>query len=68
MMRFDETLLCDGCGVEISWAPYTVGEKTYCCKDCYKIGVCDCRNRQDDDDERRGNEVSIDSPASPYAL
>ncbi len=68
MMRFDETILCDGCGVEITWNPYIVGEKTYCCKDCYETGVCECGERMDYDDDRRSNELSIDSPASPYAL
>ncbi len=68
MMRFDETLLCDGCGVEITWAPYNMGKKVYCCKDCYETRSCDCGERQEHDDERRNNELSIDSPASPYAL
>ncbi len=68
MMRFTETLLCDGCGVEITWTPYTVGNKTYCCKDCYQTRSCECGERMEYDDERRNNELSVDSPANPYAL
>jgi len=53
---------CDGCGVEISWAPYYVnptavqpGQRRgeFCCQDCAEGLRCKCRERIPLEDERR---------------
>lgn len=36
------TVVCDGCGVEISWAAVVLTGKTYCCRDCAEGRVCQC--------------------------
>ncbi|MEA3334412.1 MAG: hypothetical protein U9R25_00765 [Chloroflexota bacterium] len=35
-------VVCDGCGVEITWAPVVVEGQTYCCRDCAEGRVCQC--------------------------
>lgn len=54
MARIEGTVWCDGCGVEITWAPLVVKGKDYCCKDCLDGLVCSCGERMEWDDERRG--------------
>ena len=50
---------CDGCGVEILWAPLvkkeTKGarEKDFCCRDCKSGYVCNCSERAEMEDDRR---------------
>ncbi len=62
MAKVDGVLFCDGCGVEISWAPVIVtpaqadpaarrGE--FCCHDCAEGRPCKCAERMDFDDDRR---------------
>ncbi len=48
-----ESVWCDGCGVEVTWAPVRAGERYDCCQDCRDGLQCDCRQRQElDADER----------------
>ena len=49
----DETVWCDGCGVEITWAPVAVGEHTHCCHECTQDLPCACGERMEMEDERR---------------
>jgi hypothetical protein len=53
---------CDGCGVEITWAPYYVNpaatqagqrRSEYCCQDCAAGLRCKCQERMLLEDERR---------------
>lgn len=37
-----DLLICDGCGVEILWAPVVVGGRTFCCQDCAEGRPCRC--------------------------
>ncbi|MCS6843864.1 MAG: hypothetical protein NZ528_06000 [Caldilineales bacterium] len=37
-----DLLICDGCGVEIQWAPVVVGARTFCCQDCAEGRPCRC--------------------------
>ena len=36
------TIVCDGCGVEITWAAVVLDGKTYCCQDCAEGRECEC--------------------------
>jgi hypothetical protein len=60
MSWIDETVWCDGCGVEISH-PVVVNDRKYCCQDCTAGLPCDCGTRLEFEDERRS------SQDSPYA-
>ena len=59
MSRSEGVVWCDGCGVEIIWAPYRpVGvreqsNQDYCCENCFKGLSCRCGERMEMDDERR---------------
>ena len=48
MVRYGETLWCDGCGVEIRWKPIPQGRLHYCCTKCLAGEVCDCREELDE--------------------
>jgi hypothetical protein len=36
------TVVCDGCGIEITWAAVVLDGKTYCYQDCAEGRVCEC--------------------------
>ena len=42
MVHYQDTLWCDGCGVEINWEPITKGKFRYCCKPCSTGEKCAC--------------------------
>ena len=48
MVRYRDTLWCDGCGVEISWKPVVRSQHSYCCTKCLHGEVCDCGNDLED--------------------
>lgn len=41
-IRNTNTVICDGCGVEITWSPVLSGKRIYCCRDCAEGRPCDC--------------------------
>jgi hypothetical protein len=41
-VRNTNTVVCDGCGVEITWAPWVVHKRMYCCRDCAEGRPCQC--------------------------
>jgi len=53
MTPYEESILCDGCGVEITWSPIIVRNHKYCCQDCRDGLPCDCGNWQDADEYER---------------
>ena len=53
MTWIDETIWCDGCGVEINLSPVLVGTRTHCCRDCAQDIPCECGERMEMDDEHR---------------
>jgi hypothetical protein len=59
MVRKTETILCDGCGVEITWVPEISGNHLYCCIDCQQGRPCKCGDRMDDEEEYRDNIAAI---------
>ena len=59
MVRIDETLFCDGCGVEIPLSPVIKDNSEYCCEDCAQGIKCKCGERMELDERRRAEEDSI---------
>ncbi len=53
-MRISDTVFCDGCGVEITWAPVRSKQRDYCCQDCADGYECNCGARMEEDDYTRG--------------
>ncbi|HRX02067.1 MAG: hypothetical protein KDI07_11305 [Anaerolineae bacterium] len=41
-IRYTNTVICDGCGVEVTWTPVLRGEKTFCCQQCAQGLACEC--------------------------
>ena len=68
MSRIENSLFCDNCGVEITWAPKVVEGFHYCCQDCYDGYECSCAQRVElDDDDRRGQDQPISGISNtPY--
>ncbi len=58
-MRIDDTVWCDGCGVEITWAPVKSGQRLYCCQDCADGYECNCGARMEEDDYTRGRGENV---------
>jgi hypothetical protein len=58
MTRHDETVWCDGCGVEIAWPPVGVNERDYCCLACLTGLPCACGERLEAEEERRASELT----------
>jgi hypothetical protein len=63
MPRIEDTLWCDGCGVEILGASIKVNEKHYCCKDCSEGRECDCAEQIESEfgPHKSGSDVVKDS-------
>lgn len=59
MARIEDVIWCDGCGVEITWAPQVKGKRKYCCPDCLAERPCHCAERMELEDERRSNESTL---------
>ncbi len=57
MVKQNNDVFCDNCGVEITWAPVVKGEHHYCCQECFQGLACDCGKRMEDDDDRREENV-----------
>jgi hypothetical protein len=60
MVKIEDTLFCDGCGVEISLSPVIKDHREYCCEDCAKGYECKCGERMELDQRRRADDDSID--------
>jgi hypothetical protein len=56
-MIIEGIVWCDGCGVEITWAPVVVGNAHYCCQDCRDGLECDCLSPLELEDERQPEEA-----------
>jgi hypothetical protein len=62
MSNIEQTVFCNGCGVEITWAPIVKGNRRYCCEDCLVGRGCECATRQDLDDDGRGGQHGQQTP------
>jgi hypothetical protein len=56
MAGIDQTVWCDGCGVEITWGPVVAGKRKYCCQDCAAGLECDCGVRMEIADDAPGSQ------------
>ena len=53
MSHSEDTIWCDGCGIEIRWAPYVIETQDFCCQNCAYGLSCDCGETMDWDEEYR---------------
>jgi hypothetical protein len=61
MGSIEATVWCDGCGVEITWGPWVVEKRRYCCQDCAQGLACRCAERMEQENERSNR--SSDTPS-----
>ncbi len=55
MAKTNDIVFCDGCGVEITWSPVLKGHEKYCCIDGRDGRECNCAERMELDEDRRGS-------------
>ena len=67
MVKIEETLYCDGCGVEILLAPVVKEQRQYCCEDCARGIPCKCGERMELDERRRAAGGIPDAPMTDVA-
>jgi hypothetical protein len=48
MVRYRDTLWCDGCGVEICWEPEVIADQEFCCKACSMGEKCSCEGLEEE--------------------
>ena len=53
---FTNMVVCDGCGVEVTWAPIVVDHQRFCCQDCAEGRSCECDYPPE---EERGAQQSL---------
>ncbi len=66
MAKLQDSVFCDGCGIEVTWTPYyrepthnqlgirqRVRRGEYCCQDCAQGYKCSCGERMLLEDDRR---------------
>ncbi len=63
MVKIQNTVFCDGCGVEIPLSPVIKNHGEYCCEDCAQGYECDCAKQMELDEEPGSAE---DSGLSTY--
>jgi hypothetical protein len=47
----EHALYCEGCGVEMTWAPILSEGRRYCCAVCARGGECGCGYSVEDEEE-----------------
>ena len=53
MARLENTIWCDGCGVEITWIPVVHDRRDYCCQQCLAGIHCECDELVELGEDRR---------------
>lgn len=53
-----ELIWCENCGAEIICGGYIAHGHFYCCRDCYLGRPCECGQRMEIEDERRGAQMA----------
>jgi hypothetical protein len=53
MVKIEDTVFCDACGVEMPLAPVVKNRKEYCCDDCAKGYECKCGEQLELDEQGR---------------
>lgn len=59
----DKFIWCENCGVEITCGGFGAHGHIYCCRLCYQGLACDCGERMEMEEERRGGQ-SVEAPLS----
>jgi hypothetical protein len=59
--QFETSLICDGCGAEIMWSPVVEHDRIYCCDDCACDRPCDCGDRMELEDGRKGKTIGAEA-------
>lgn len=67
MTHLEETLYCDGCGVEIGVGAQRVGSQVYCCPVCAQGLDCSCALRFDEEERRAGGRELAIPPGADLA-
>jgi hypothetical protein len=57
MVKMNDTVFCDGCGVEILLSPVVKDHGEYCCEDCAQGYECECGKQMD---EKLGGDLDSD--------
>ncbi len=60
MAHEKDIIWCDGCGVEILWAPLVVAGRDYCCQDCCDGLLCECGDRQEPEERRARSDATVE--------
>jgi hypothetical protein len=60
MVKIENTLFCDGCGVEIPLSPVIKDQREYCCEDCAQGYQCKCGERMELEMQRRAGGSGVD--------
>jgi hypothetical protein len=55
MAKVNDTIYCDGCGVEILCQPFTLGGRIFCCEDCANGLPCRCGEHMEEEERRSPN-------------
>lgn len=42
MRQYENSTICDGCGLEFHWPPQVSIDKKFCCADCLEGFICNC--------------------------
>ena len=58
MVKIEDTVFCDGCGVEIQLSPVIKDHRQYCCEDCAQGYECKCSRRTELDEPDPGTDIS----------
>lgn len=66
-MRLKDTIWCDGCGIELLWAPVRGNQRDYCCEDCKNGFACSCGSRMEEEDYPRSGRASAEQNL-PYEM
>lgn len=58
-IAYTTTVVCDGCGVEITWTPVLKGQKSFCCQQCAQGLPCECDFPPDEDKAKQSEPVAM---------
>jgi len=66
-MRTEDTIWCDGCGVEILWTPVIAKRRDFCCEGCRDGIPCECGEREELDEYQRtqGQGAATETSGTP---
>lgn len=57
MVKMQDAVFCDGCGVEILLSPVVKAHGEYCCDDCAQGYKCECGKRTELEDPEANGDI-----------